>query len=175
MYRGLFVMILVGLLTSSSAQLYVLKDYRPDSADRYNLLYDSLPSMADTFYRAFVTGQLANVKPFVPQLRYLKATLDTAEVEYREEQALYRQQLLLRSLQKEFKKALKYIDKNAIKLNKLEVVKTNYAYDTDDKGNHFCYVTVYLKRRKHEYELKYLTIMLNNHWFVGDTLTFEEI
>ena len=173
--RGILFILFVGMLTSSSAQLYVLKDHRPDSAERYNVLYDSLPALADTFFRAFITSDLSNMKPFVPQLKYLKATLDTAAVEYREEQAVYRQQLLLRSLQKEYKKALKYAQKKDIKVHKLARGKTDFDYTKDEKENTFCYVTEHLTRRKHEYALKYLAIQLNGNWFVGNKLTFEEL
>ena len=61
--------------------------------------------MCDTFYRAFLTQNLSNLKPFIPQVKYLQATFDTLAIEYRREQVLYRQQLMLRLLQKDYKKA----------------------------------------------------------------------
>lgn len=159
----------------SQAQLYVLQDHRPDSAAQYNVLYDSLPAMCDTFYRAFVTEDLSNLKPFVPQLKYLRKTFDTMDIEYRPEQVVYRQQLMLRLLQKDYKKVLKYAKRNKINLKKIEQGEREYDYGKDEDGNRYCYVTVNAIRRKHTYELKYLAIMLNGHWFVGDELSFIEI
>ena len=173
--RNLVLFIFVLVSAYSQAQLYVLKDHRPDSADRYNVVYDSLPAMCDTFYRAFLTQNLQNLKPFVPQVKYLRATFDTMSIEYRPEQVVYRQQLMFRLLQKEYKKALKYAERNKINLKKIERGETKYKYDKDEDGNRFCYVTVTATRRKHTYELKYLAIMLNGHWFVGDDLKFVEI
>lgn len=173
--RNFILGIVILLAGSSQAQLYVLQDQRPDSADKYNVLYDSLPAMCDTFYRAFLTQDLSNLKPFVPQLKYLKQTFDTMAIEYRPEQVVYRQQLMLRLLQKDYKKVLKYAERNKINLKKIENVEREYDYGKDDDGNRFCYVTVTAKRRKHTYELKYLAIMLNGHWFVGDELSFVEI
>ena len=173
--RILIVFIIAFFALQVQAQLYVLKDHRPDSAYRYNDLYDSLPAMCDTFYRAFITEDIQNLKPFVPQVKYLKSTFDTLAREYRGEQVLYRQQLMLRLLQKEYKKVLKYIRKNKIKLKKIERKSSSYEYGKDDDGNRFCYVTVRCVRRKHTYELKYLAILLNKNWFLGDDVTFVEI
>ncbi len=153
----------------------MLQDHRPDSADQINIVYDSLPELCDTFYRAFITQNLTNLKPFVPQVKYLKATFDTLSIEYRPEQLVYRQQLMLRLLQKNYKKALKYATKYKIDLSKMEPTNHYYDYSKDQDGNTFCFVTVTTKRRKHTYELKYLAIMLNGNWFIGDELTFVEI
>lgn len=173
--RRLIFGILLFTVAYGQAQLYVLQDHRPDSADQTNTLYDSLPALCDTFYRAFVTQNLTNLKPFVPQIKYLKATFDTLAIDYRPEQLVYRQQLMLRLLQKNYKKALKYATKNKLDLAKVEPTNRDYDYSKDQDGNTFCYVTVTAKRRKHTYELKYLAIMLNGNWFIGDELTFVEI
>lgn len=173
--RNLILGIFITLSAYSQAQLYVLKDHRPDTAEKFNVVYDSLPALCDTFYRAFITENLSNLKPFIPQVRYLRATFDTMAIEYRPEQVLYRQQLMLRLLQKDYKKALKYAERNKINLKKIEPGERTYNYGKDDSGNRYCYVTVKAIRRKHTYELKYLVIMLNGHWFVGDELTFVEV
>tara|TARA_B110000902_G_C13866872_1_gene421302 strand:+ start:42 stop:569 length:528 start_codon:yes stop_codon:yes gene_type:complete len=173
--RNIILGIFILLSAYGQAQLYVLKDHRPDTAEKINVIYDSLPAMCDTFYRAFLTQNLSSLKPFVPQVKYLRATFDTLAIEYRPEQVLYRQQLMLRLLQKDYKKALKYAEKNKIHLKKIVLGESSYDYATDEKGNRYCYVTVLLTRRKNTYELKYLAIVLNGHWFVGDELTFKEI
>lgn len=173
--RSFILSILITLSVYSPAQLYVLQDHRPDTAEKINVVYDSLPALCDTFYRAFITENLSNLQPFVPQVRYLRATFDTMAIEYRPEQVVYRQQLMLRLLQKDYKKALKYAERNKINLKKIEPAGRTYRYGKDDDGNRFCYVTVKAIRRKHTYELRYLAIMLNGHWFVGDELTFVEV
>ncbi len=173
--RTFILSIFITLWAYSHAQLYVLKDHRPDTAEKFNVIYDSLPAMCDTFYRAFITENLSNLKPFVPQVKYLRSTFDTMAIEYRPEQVVYRQQLMLRLLQKEYKKALKYTERNKVNLKKIEPTERAYKYGKDDDGNKYCYVTVKAVRRKHTYELRYLAIMLNGHWFVGDELTFVEV
>ncbi len=173
--RNLILGISISLSAYGNAQLYVLQDHRSDTAEKINLTYDSLPVMSDTFYRAFLTQNQSNIKPFVPQVKYLRATFDTLAIDYRFEQVLYRQQLMLRLLQKEYKKALKQVEKNNVNLKKLEKGKSSFKYAKDEKGNRYCYVSVPLTRRKNRYELKYLAIMLNGHWFVGDELILEEI
>ena len=173
--RNIILGIFILLSAYGQAQLYVLKDHRPDTAEKINVIYDSLPAMCDTFYRAFLTQNLSNLKPFIPQVKYLRATFDTLAIEYRREQVLYRQQLMLRLLQKDYKKALKYVEKNNINLKKIVLGESSYDYGKDEKGNRYCYVTMRQTRRKNTYELKYLAIVLNGHWFVGDELTFKEI
>ena len=173
--RNLILGTFISLSAYGRAQLYVLKDHRPDTTEKTNTIYDSLPAMCDTFYRAFLTQNLSNLKPFIPQVKYLRATFDTLAIEYRREQVLYRQQLMLRLLQKDYKKALKYAEKNNINLKKIVLGESSYDYGKDEKGNRYCYVTMRQTRRKNTYELKYLAIVLNGHWFVGDELTFKEI
>jgi hypothetical protein len=131
--------------------------------------------MSDTLLRAIFREELTSLKPFVPEAKYLKATFDTLAIEYREEQVIYRQQLLYRSLQKDYKKILKYTEKSKLKLRRLEKGEVTYAYGVNEEGHRYCYVSTELKKRKHMYELKYLAIMLNGHWFLGDDLSFREI
>ena len=173
--RVLLSIVLIGFFAHTQAQLYVLKDYRPDSNDHYQQLYDSLPQMCDSFYSAFMKKDPSGLKKFVPQVRYLKATFDTMAIEYREDQVLYKQQLILRSLQKDYRKILKQAEKDKFSFKRIERGKTKYKYGKDDNGNRYCYVIVTCKKKKHTYELKYLAILLNGSWFVGDELSFKEI
>jgi hypothetical protein len=131
--------------------------------------------MCDTLYKAFVKEDLTGLKPFVPEVRYLRTTFDTLSIEYREEQVIYRQQLLYRSLQKDYKKILKYANKSKINFRRLEKGEVSFSYGKNDEGHEYCYVTTELKKRKQNYELKYLAIMLNGHWFLGDELSFREV
>ena len=83
-----------------SAQLYELKNPKRDSANIIHY-YDRVPELADSFYVVFIKKDLNGIKKFVPNVRYLRATFDTLDIEYREEQVIYRQQMLLRGLQKD--------------------------------------------------------------------------
>ncbi len=155
------------------AQLYTLKDPQKDSIDM-EVLYDSLPVMCDSFYAMLLREDLVEMKNFVPRMKYLKSTFDTMAIEYREEQVVYRQQMLLRNLQKEYKKILKYAKQSKLNIKRLEKGKTTYDYGRDEQGNKYCYVTVLCYKNKMEFELKYLAILLNLHWFVGDDLKLEK-
>jgi hypothetical protein len=172
-----FVLGVVFLFISitASAQLYVLKDHILDSNANRPILYRSLPKMCDTLYKAFIREDLAGLKPFVPEVRYLKSTFDTLSIEYREEQVVYRQQLLYRSLQKDYKKIIKYAKKSKINFSRLEKGEVAYNYGKNEEGYEYGYVTTEFKKRKHIYELRFLAIILNGHWFLGDNLSFREV
>ena len=172
--RFLGSIILLLFVASTQAQLYVLKDSAQQKPDTQQL-YTTLPEMCDSFYATFISNDMAGFKKFTPRVKYLKETFDTLAIEYREEQVLYRQQMLLRNLQRSYKKITKYTEKNKIKLNKIENSGTDYRYGEDEQKNRYCYITVYCTRKKHEYELKYLAIQLNGHWFVGDELSFSKL
>lgn len=175
MMRLLLSIVLIAFFAQMNAQLYVLKDYRADSNDHYQQIYDSLPQMCDSFYLAFLKEDLSEIKKFVPQVKFLKATFDTMSIEYREDQVLFKQQLILRTIQKDYRKILKTAEKAKFKFKRLEHTDTKYNCGKDEKGNSYCYVTMICKKKKHTYELKYAAIMLNGHWFVGDELSFKEV
>jgi len=139
------------------------------------VLYDSLPIMCDSFYVMLLREDLTEMKKFVPRMKYLKSTFDTMAIEYREEQVVYRQQMLLRNLQKDYKKILKYSEQSNLNIKRLEKEKTRYEYGRDEQENKYCYVTVLCKKNRKEYELKYLAILLNGHWFVGDELKLVKL
>lgn len=160
------------LVNEAQAQLPVLRDPAKDSA-AMEKLYKELPVMCDSFFITFIRKELVGLKKFVPRVKYLKETFDTLAIEYREEQVIYRQQLLLRTLQKDYKKILKKAEKNKVSIHKLVKIKTDYEYGEDEKGNKYCYVTTVCQKRKKSYELKYLAILLNGSWFVGDELSFQ--
>ena len=156
------------------AQLYTLKDPKKDITNM-EVLYDSLPIMCDSFYVMLLREDLTEMKKFVPRMKYLKSTFDTMAIEYREEQVVYRQQMLLRNLQKDYKNILKYSEQSNLNIKRLEKGKTIYEYGQDEQENKYCYVTVLCKKNRKEYELKYLAILLNGHWFVGDELKLVKL
>ena len=172
--RFLLSFLLFGSWCIGHAQLYTLKDPAKDSLG-IQLLYDYLPLMCDSFYLTFSREKSADLKKFVPDVKYLKATFDTLAIVYREEQVVYRQQVLLRQLQKDYKCILKLAKSEKIKLDKLQKGLTKYNYGEDAKGNEYSYITVTCTHRKKVFELKYLAIMLNGKWFVGDELLLERI
>lgn len=170
----LYLMILMSTLRGYS-QLYVLSDQRPDSMDDYQQLYDSLPQMCDSFFNELKNEDLSSIKKFVPQIKYLRSTFDTLDIEYNEQKVILRQQLLLRTVQKDYRKIIKNAEKNKLKLKKLVHADREYEYGVDDKGNRYCYVTDICKKKKHTYNLKYVAIMLNGKWFLGERLLLEQI
>jgi hypothetical protein len=172
--RLLFSLLVWSLCCVAQAQVYKLKNATKDSVI-VQLLYDSLPRMCDSFYVLCGSEKMEDFKNFVPDIKYLRATFDTLAIEYREEQVVYRQQMLLRNLQKDYKRVLKFAKKEKLKISKLEKGNTDYDFGKDAKGNEYCYVTVTCMRRKKEYELKYLAIRLNKKWFVGDELKLERV
>ena len=172
-----FTIVFISLLAwcAASAQLYVLKDHRPDSSARFNQLYDSLPELCDSFYVAFHAGQIAKFEKYVPQRLFLKSTFDTLQIDYRAEQVVFRQQMILRNLQKSYLKIQKKSAKDRLRISTLLRGETKYDYGIDDKENEFCYVTILCTKRKHTYEVKFVAIKLNGYWFVGDELSLEEV
>lgn len=172
MRRLIKIVLFVLVVNEAQAQLPVLRDPAKDSAAMQKL-YKDLPVMTDSFFSMFKRKDLAGVKKFVPRVNYLKETFDTMAIEYREEQVIYRQQLLLRTLQKDYKKILKQAEKSKTGIHKLILKSTDYEYGEDEDGNKYCYVTTLCYKRKRIYELRYLAILLNGSWFVGDELSFQ--
>ncbi len=174
MKRFLYIALLL-VSNLSFAQLYVLQDHRPDSNVGQPLLYDSLPVLVDSFYSEIKLQDISSMKKFVPTMRYLKATFDTLDVEYTDNKVLVRQQMLLRGLQKDYRKILKKNEKAKVKFRHLNLESTEYDFGEDEEGNRFCYVTMHLKKRKKEYEMRYIAIVLIDKWFIGDKLEFERV
>ncbi len=175
--RILQSVLLIGGISCSiaRAQLYVLKDHRPDTTEDFFFLYDSVPQLVDSFFVELKFEDLASIKKFVPKMKYLKATFDTLAIDYKLDQVVVRQQVFLKNLQKQYRKIIKHAEKNRLRLKQLVRGETNYNFGKDEKGNEFCYVAVICFKRKKKYELKYVAIRLNGKWFLGDELTFEHV
>ena len=174
-YRQFLLIAFLQISILTNAQLYVLKDQRPDTFKYNCILYKNLPVLCDTFYKAMVQLNFENLKPFVPDVKFLKETFDTLDIDFRNDQVLYRQQMIFRGLQRDHRKILKTIAKLDINLKKLIRTELHYDYGKDEKGNQYCYVTQYYQRRKHNYSISFIAIKLNNYWFIGDDLKFEII
>lgn len=152
----------------------MLKNPARDSVNNTRL-YDNVEELADSLQGVLLKEDLTLIKKFVPSVKFLKSTFDTLAIEYREDQVIYRQQMLMRGLQKDLHKILKKAKKENINLQKIEVKNIHFEYGMDEKDNEFCYVTVQGRRRKREYQWKYLAIRLIDKWFLGDELSFEEL
>ena len=174
-YRQFLLIAFIQISFSTNAQLYVLKDQRPDTSKYNCILHKDLPVLCDTFHKAMVQLDFENLKSFVPDVKFLKETFDTLDIDFRNDQVLYRQQMILRGLQRDHRKILKTIAKLDINLKKLIRTESDYVYGKDEKGNQYCYVTQYYQRREHNYSMSFIAIKLNNYWFVGDDLKFEII
>jgi hypothetical protein len=155
----------------STAQIYVLKDHR--DTVKPNILFDTLPVLCDSFFQQLKYKDIGTIKAFVPGFAFIKQTLDSHGVEYKDGDALYRQQKMQHSLEFQYKKALKHASKMDVKLEKLTHVNNTLEYGTDDKGNEFCFVSINCAKRKREYAFSFLAIKLNDKWFLGDDLKFE--
>jgi hypothetical protein len=174
-YRQFLLIAFIQISILANAQLYVLKDQRPDTSKYNCILHKDLPVLCDTFHKAMVQLDFENLKSFVPDVKFLKETFDTLDIDFRNDQVLYRQQMILRGLQRDHRKILKTIAKLDINLKKLIRTELDYDYGKDEKGNQYCYVTQYYQRRKHNYSMSFIAIKLNNYWFVGDDLKFGVI
>ena len=174
-YRQFFLFILVLVSVLVNAQLYVLKGQRQDSSAFNCILHKELPALCDTFYKAIAQMNPEIIKPFVPDVKFLKGTFDTMDIEFRNDQVIFKHQMILRNLQRDCRKILKTTDRLKINLKKLTRTDLNYDYGKDEKENQYCYVTQYYQRKKHKYTLSFIAIMLNVHWFVGYELKFNAL
>lgn len=172
-YRQFFLVFIIYTSVIVNAQLYVLKGQRPDTSAFNCILHKKLPALCDTFYKAIADMNPEIIKLFVPDVKFLKGTFDTMDIEFRNDQVIFKQQMILRSLQRDYRKIVKTADKLKINLEKLTRTNLDYNYGKDEQGNQYCYVTQYYQRRKHKYTLSFIAIMLNGHWFVGDELKFN--
>jgi hypothetical protein len=172
-YRQFFLVILVLVSVLVNAQLYVLKGQRQDSSAFNCILHKELPALCDTFYKAIAQMNSEIIKPFVPDVKFLKGTFDTMDIEFRNDQVIFKHQMILRNLQRDYRKILKTTNRLKINFKKLTRTDLNYDYGKDEKGNQYCYVTQYYQRRKHKYTLSFIAIMLNGYWFAGDELKFN--
>lgn len=154
------------------SQAYELKDHRPKPV-KEQLFYDSIEVMCDSFFIQFKTEDITGLKEFVPNYKHLKATFDTLDIEYNLNKVVVRQQMLLRNLQKQYGKILRKAKKRKLKLKSLTYIRAKYEFVQDEKGNEFCLVTMHCNKRKHNYEIRFIAIKLNDKWFVGDKLEFE--
>ena len=82
-YRQFFLFILVLVSVLVNAQLYVLKGQRKDSSAFNCILHKELPALCDTFYKAIAQMNPEIIKPFVPDVKFLKGTFDTMDIEFR--------------------------------------------------------------------------------------------
>ena len=172
-YRQFFLIAFIQISFLTNAQLYVLKDQRPDTSKYNCMLHEELPVLCDTFYRAISHLDFEILKPFVTDLKFLRENFDTLAINFRNDQVLYKQQLLLRVLQRDHHKIIKTLNKLDINFKKLIRTELDYNYGKDEKGNQYCYVTQYYQRRKQKYSISFIAIMLNNYWFFGDELKFD--
>ena len=172
-YRQFFLVILLQSCVIVNAQLYVLKGQRQDSSAFNCILHKELPALCDTFYKAIPQMNLEIIKPFVPDVKFLKGTFDTMDIQFRNDQVIFKQQMILLSLQRDYRKILKTTNKLKINFKKLARTDLNFDHGSDEDGNQYCYVTQYYQRRKHKYTLSFIAIMLNGYWFVGDELKFN--
>lgn len=157
----------------SYGQLYVLKDHRPDSAKLVPHLFDSLPELCDSLDVHLKRDEGIHMKEYVPTFRFLKSTFDTLNVEYDDQKVIYRRQMLLQGLEKDYRKVRRTIEKDRLRWKGVERNAILYDYGRDEKGNRFCYVTVPYQKKKKKYELRFVSLQLMGKWFLADKFVFE--
>lgn len=166
---ALFVFILLLLPQEVKAQGYVLKDHRDTVIP--NVLFDTMPLLVDSFFNCLLREEQDPIKKFVPDVKFLKSTYDTLNVDYNEANALYRQQYMQRNLELQYKRMMKKVRKKKINLKKLEMRDLALEYAIDPEwGIEICYVTLQCIKGKNEYEIKFACIKLNGKWFLADEL-----
>ncbi|MBR9860247.1 hypothetical protein GYB22_05775 [bacterium] len=156
-----------------NAQVYVLKDHRDTVHPQH--LFDTLPELCDSFFAQLKNQDIKDIKKFVPEVGFLDSMYDTMNIESNAANTVYRQQIIQRKLEMQYKKMIKRAEKENINLKKLELDRHELKYAADDKGNEFCFVTIHCKRNKREYEVRFTAIKLNGKWFIGDDLTIQKM
>jgi hypothetical protein len=170
----IFLMSLFFLLVFfSKAQLYVLKNAPSDSRSMKPVLFQDLPVLCDSFHTMLTRKDASSIKDFVPDVNYLKMTFDTLALDFRADQVIVKQQMILRGLQRDYRKIQKKLDALGIKFLKLGFDSISYRYGSDDNNNKYCYVTHHYSKRKNQFTISYIAIVLNDHWFVGDKLELK--
>jgi hypothetical protein len=154
----------------SHAQIYELKDHRPDTAKQEQQMYDSLPPLADSIWKLLVAEDLEGFARFAPTFDYLSVTFDSMQIENNPGVILVKQRYILHNFQKQFFKLKKNAAKSNVKLKFLENDSTKYQYGVNAQGHRYAYVTYYCKRKTKQYRIRFLAIRLRDYWFIGDEL-----
>jgi hypothetical protein len=130
--------------------------------------FDSLPLLVDSFFTEFKKKDYPLINKFIPDMAYIKIIFDTFDVEYNAQKLAFRQQRYLRTAQVRYKKLQKKLKKKDYTPEKFVLDRIGYSYGVTDKEIEYCYVTLYCKQRKKEVEIRFLAVLLNGLWFVGD-------
>lgn len=172
--RLLFVLLLFSLgAYTGMAQIYELKDHRPDTAVKKRFLADTTTVLADSVWYLLKTGQAVRFPDFTPTYEYLATTFDSLQIKNNPGVILVKQRYIPHNLQKQYLRMVKQAGKQKIKLSQLEWQRTEFEYGINDKGHHFAYVTFFCKRRNKDVKIKLLMIKLLDHWFMGDELSIQ--
>lgn len=164
--------LLFGGLYTAQAQLYVLQDHRPDSMENVPYAFDTLSTLCDSLAVQLKRDETVKWKKYVPDFKYLKSTYDTLNVEYDDQKVIFRRQLMLEGLRRDFRKIEKHNEKERIRFRSFDLEKVEYDYGRDEYGNQYCYVSMIFKKRSKEYTLKFVALELRGQWFVADEMTF---
>jgi hypothetical protein len=155
------------------AQIYELKDHRPDTAKAVQLLYDTVPQMADSIWPLLVKEDYESFAKYTPSYEYLATTFDSMQISNNPGVILVKQRYILHNLQKQFFRLKKDAAKSKVKLKFLELDSTSYLYGLNQEGHPFAYVTYYCKRNNKRYHIRFLAIKIMDYWFMGDELEWR--
>ncbi len=169
MRRSLIILSLLLASLVSSAQVYVLKDHR-DSFPA-DLIYDSLPTLCDSFYSKMRFQDVGIIKQFSPTLDYLKSSIDTVASGLKESDLIYRQKFIQQNLEKTYSKILKKAAKDNIRFKHYTLDKKQFQFGKTEDGNDFCYVTLKCSKKTKTLEVRFLAMKFNGAWFMVDELS----
>ena len=161
---------LVALLSYQlSAQIYVLKDHRPqiDEVDYYN----SLEELSDSLLKRFKAEDIPGIELITPDTNALRYSLDSNYVEYATSDLLTRRGQIKSRIRSSLRKQFKAYRKDKVILSQFTKDKLTYKYGTNAQGNEFCYVTIKCSRKKRKLHITYLALKIQGHWFLGDEIS----
>jgi hypothetical protein len=174
-YRHIVLCILFGISVCVNAQEPEYKPYQEleeKPMERYSE-FDSLPLLVDSFFREFRQKDVNKLTKFIPDMAYVKVLFDSMEVDYTAQKLAYRQQMYLRRAQVRYSKLHKKIKKIKFDTEKCVLEKYDYDCGEADKNRIFCYVSMTCKEKKKSIKVRFLVVLLNDLWFVGDEFYLE--
>lgn len=167
----LFFVVFIGLMFQNAlAQDPEYKPYQEKEErkpERFSQ-FDSLALMVDSFFNEFKRKDYNLINKFIPDIAFIKILFDTLEVEYNAQKLAFRQQRYLRTAQVRYGKLHKKLKKKKYSPEKFVLEKVHYSYGMNENQVEYCYITLYCKEKKRSAEIRFLAVLLNGLWFLGD-------
>lgn len=168
------VLMIIGwfLLHSADAQIYVLKDHRPQKPKEIRC--DTVPELADSMFSALKKDDFDSIKIYLPDKEYLKASIDSLNPDMTSTMQDVRYQYLMGNMRARFKKFQKEMKKQRLRWKGVVLADREIEYGVHEDGHHYAYVTLKCIRKKKIFSVSFLAIKLRDKWFLGDELRLGE-